>query len=172
MGEITPALDPPISLAHFATFFGADVPVIVHFTHESDGHPENRPLLISSMQRNKYPNPHIIRGILEIDLNRPGQDAGDMAVNVDVVLEVWSYPKTLVYSAVMYEPVYWSFVENLPKRVIFRCNETTYIKSGHMVNIAELSKENRWIPVEKPFDKYPNHEYPKHYDCAEIISTP
>lgn len=92
-----------MAMCQFAVGIATNTPAYVRFRHQSDGYTETRPFTIKSIERNKYPHPHVVTGILQIDLNRPGQDAGDDAHDVNVIVEMWPYPKTYVYYASHYE---------------------------------------------------------------------
>lgn len=92
-----------MAMCQFAVGIAANTPAYIRFQHKSDGYTETRPFVIKSIERNEFPYPHIVTGVLQIDLNRPGEDAGDDAHDVNVIVEMWPYPRTYVYDATHYE---------------------------------------------------------------------
>lgn len=107
-------------LALYSVFLGTDKEMFIHFRHDSDGYEEWRSFYVRSIERKEYPNPHIVRGVLETDLNRPGEDAGDNPIKEEVVVEVWQwFPETLVYHADRYQPIVVSEIESRTGKIIF-----------------------------------------------------
>jgi hypothetical protein len=92
-----------LAMCQFAVGIAANTPVYVSFQHKSDGYEETRPFVVKSIERNAHPHPHVVKGVLQIDYNRPGQDSGDDAHDVQVVVEIWAYPVIHVYSAYQYQ---------------------------------------------------------------------
>ena len=149
-----------LDILHYVVFLGADKPATVYFKHDSDGYEENCLLVLKSVERREYPNPHIIRGILEHDVNRPGEDAGDMPVKTDVVLELWSYPETLVYIASDYVPANWMQLGDLPTGSIFMKDIKQWIKLDNKSFHQVEKKANNWTisGTAKQFDSTNQYE--------------
>lgn len=95
-------------LAVYCAYLGVDHPMspisLGLLVYESDGFEGASSFRIESVQRQEYPLPDLIRGVLQFDVNRPGEDHSDDCYPVQVVIERHSYPKTLVFDAKGYQP--------------------------------------------------------------------
>lgn len=156
-------------IAHYAVYLVADKLMYVGFCHEHDKYLEHRPLIVNSIERKEYPNPHIIRGILEYDLNRPGTDADDSTTQTEVVIELWNYPETLVYGAATYVKKTWKILEHLPIGAIYKdvedIKDEFYLKiDDHHCRPVKLDSKS-WL-VEGQRKKFNN------YDMIEVIHIP
>ena len=147
------------SMAEYGAYLGTDSPLTMFVKHTSDGYEENRPLKIESVQRQKYPNPHIVKGVLELDANRPGQDPGDMPYDIEVVIEVWSYPRTYIYSNDEYIKAEWACIEDIVLGELFQIcpngvamdTESTFQKFDNKIKnlftgeIEDIGHHGSWI---------------------------
>ncbi len=90
-------LNPDLTV--YCAYLGVGVPMRIQVTIVTDGYTDVCSFLIKSVERHEYPRPSLVRGILHMDINRPGRDPGDDRWPTEVVVECHTHPRTLVYSA-------------------------------------------------------------------------
>ena len=132
-------------MADYSAHIGTNSTLPIYVKYSPDGHRAHCSFRIRSIERRNHPNPNVVRGILTIDLNRPGEDASSMPADADVVIEVWSYPKTLIYTAEEYEEAEWALLGDvLPgQRFIFCADDDIYDTTSVFIKTAE----ERVVPV-------------------------
>ncbi len=91
------------SIEQYCTYLGANTQMAVWRLKDlEDGHEQSHTRLrISSIERGDAQNriPHIIRGIIDVDANRPGEDCSAMMLDHNVVIECQFWiPRTLVFT--------------------------------------------------------------------------
>ncbi|MBM3271829.1 hypothetical protein FJY94_00905 [Candidatus Kaiserbacteria bacterium] len=71
----------------FCTHLALNVSLPMVVVHASDGYKERTLFDVESVERREYPLQHLIRGMLTLDGNRPGEDAGDLPLSYEVTIE-------------------------------------------------------------------------------------
>jgi len=102
-------MDEPVLIAHipsnpklieYCTYLGVGHSMTISgVVHVHDGYSDVCKFKVKSVELGDYPKPHTIRGVLYLDVNRPGTDAGSDHVPSEVVIELHSYPRTRVFLA-------------------------------------------------------------------------